>query len=162
MIRRRTILSSKGCAFNINVRLSKSPCSGRRRTRVTAVTRSSVIATPSITDSISSPSCTATASMRRKKLPELLAPLVRDEADAVFGSRMIDKEAARTGGMPNYKWIGNQILTTFQNWMLQTNLSEFHSGYRLYAPHALAQLPFECNSGAFHFDTEIIIQLVLK
>ena len=46
--------------------------------------------------------------------------------------------------------------------MLQTNLSEFHSGYRLYATHALAQLPFECNSGAFHFDTEIIIQLVLK
>ena len=35
-----------------------------------------------------------------EKLPELLAPLVRDEADAVFGSRMIDKKAARTGGMP--------------------------------------------------------------
>ena len=97
-----------------------------------------------------------------EKLPELLAPLVRDEADAVFGSRMIDKKAARTGGMPYHKWIGNQILTTFQNWMLQTNLSEFHSGYRLYATQALAQLPFECNSGAFHFDTEIIIQLVLK
>src|SRR5438067_9972667 len=97
-----------------------------------------------------------------EKLPELLAPLVRDEADAVFGSRRLVKIAAQNGWMPYYKWIGNQILTTFQNWMLQTNLSEFHSGYRLYATHALEQLPFECNSVAFHFNTEIIIQLVLK
>jgi 2-polyprenyl-3-methyl-5-hydroxy-6-metoxy-1,4-benzoquinol methylase len=32
----------------------------------------------------------------------------------------------------------------------------------LYATRALAQLPFERNSNVFHFDTEIIIQLVLK
>ena len=53
-----------------------------------------------------------------EKLPALLAPLVREEVDAVFGSRMIDKKAARAGGMPLYKWIGNQILTTFQNRLL--------------------------------------------
>ena len=64
--------------------------------------------------------------------------------------------------MPLYKWIGNQILTAFQNRMLGTRLSEFHSGYRLYATKALAQIPFERNTNNFHFDTEIIIQLVLK
>jgi glycosyltransferase involved in cell wall biosynthesis len=97
-----------------------------------------------------------------EKLPVLLAPLAAGEADAVFGSRMIDKRAARAGGMPLYKWIGNQILTAFQNRMLGTRLSEFHSGYRLYATKALAQIPFERNTNNFHFDTEIIIQLVLK
>jgi len=97
-----------------------------------------------------------------EKLPELLGPLIRGEAEAVFGSRMIDKHAARQGGMPAYKWIGNQILTAFQNWMLKTKLSEFHSGYRLYATSALAQIPFEKNTNDFHFDTEIIIQFVLK
>jgi glycosyltransferase involved in cell wall biosynthesis len=97
-----------------------------------------------------------------EKLPDLLAPLTNDEADAVFGSRMIDKKAAREGGMPAYKWIGNQILTAFQNRMLRTNLSEFHSGYRLYSTAALAQLPFEKNTNDFHFDTEIIVQLVMK
>lgn len=97
-----------------------------------------------------------------EELPNLLAPLVREEAEAVFGSRMIDKRAARAGGMPAYKWIGNQILTAFQNRVLGTELSEFHSGYRLYATEALAQLPFEKNTGDFHFDTEIIIQFVLK
>jgi glycosyltransferase involved in cell wall biosynthesis len=49
-----------------------------------------------------------------EKLPFLLRPLVRGEADAVFGSRMIDNGAARAGGMPAYKWIGNKILTAFQ------------------------------------------------
>jgi len=97
-----------------------------------------------------------------EKLPALLTPLIAEEADAVFGSRMIDKPAARAGGMPLYKWLGNQILTSFQNQMLGTGLSEFHSGYRLYSTRALTQIPFEKNTHDFHFDTEIIIQFVLK
>lgn len=97
-----------------------------------------------------------------EKLPELIRPFLNDEADAVFGSRMIDKRAARQGGMPAYKWIGNQILTAFQNRMLGTTLSEFHTGYRLYSTAALAQVPFEKNTNDFHFDTEIIIQFVLR
>lgn len=97
-----------------------------------------------------------------EKLPGLLQPLVDGEADAAFGSRMIDKRAARAGGMPLYKWVGNQVLTAFQNHMLRTRLSEFHSGYRLYSTAALAQIPFEKNTNDFHFDTEIIVQLVMK
>ncbi|MEO6872643.1 MAG: bifunctional glycosyltransferase/class I SAM-dependent methyltransferase [Chthoniobacterales bacterium] len=97
-----------------------------------------------------------------EELPTLLDPLLRGEADAVFGSRMIDKRAARAGDMPLYKWLGNQVLTTFQNKVLNTRLSEFHSGYRLYATRALAQVPFSKNTHDFHFDTEIIIQFVLK
>ena len=97
-----------------------------------------------------------------EKLPQLLAPLLAGETDAVFGSRMIDKKAARAGGMPAYKWIGNQILTAFQNRVLRTALSEFHSGYRLYSTTALAQVPFEKNTNEFHFDTEIIVQFVMK
>src|SRR5204862_6213284 len=53
-----------------------------------------------------------------EKLPELIAPLMTEEADAVFGSRMIDKKAARKGGMPLYKWVGNQVLTQFHNALL--------------------------------------------
>ena len=97
-----------------------------------------------------------------EKLPELLGPLLSDQAEAVLGSRMIDKRAARRGGMPLYKWIGNQILTAFQNLALGTRLSEFHSGYRLYSTKALDQIPFEKNTNDFHFDTEIIIQFLLK
>ena len=92
-------------------------------------------------------------------LSELLEPIEKDEADAVFGSRMMIKGAARKGGMPFYKFIGNKILTYFENKLLQMNLSEFHSGYRIYSTKALRAIPFQENSDDFHFDTDIIIQL---
>ena len=94
-----------------------------------------------------------------EKLPALLEPFFREDADAVFGSRMINKQDALKGGMPLYKWVGNQVLTTFQNTLLGSKLSEFHSGYRLYATKALRRIPFERNSNDFHFDTDIIVQL---
>jgi glycosyltransferase involved in cell wall biosynthesis len=94
-----------------------------------------------------------------EKLPVLLEPFITEDADAVFGSRMINKQDALKGGMPMYKWVGNQVLTQFQNTMLGSNLSEFHSGYRLYATKALKRIPFERNSNDFHFDTDIIVQL---
>lgn len=92
-------------------------------------------------------------------LPALLAPIERGEADAVFGSRMMVKRDALRGGMPLYKWVGNQVLTTFENAMLGTSLSEFHSGYRVYSVEALKRLPFHKNTHEFHFDTQIIIQM---
>src|SRR5262249_18589878 len=82
-------------------------------------------------------------------------------ADAVFGSRMLTPGAARRGRMPLYKLVGNKILTWVQNRLLRTRLSEFHSGFRAYRVAALAQIPFEYNANVFHFDTEIIIQLVV-
>jgi 2-polyprenyl-3-methyl-5-hydroxy-6-metoxy-1,4-benzoquinol methylase len=95
-----------------------------------------------------------------ERLEDIVAPLERGECDAVLGSRMLIKGAARKGGMPLYKHSGNRILTRFENHMLGTNLSEFHSGYRAYSVKALSHLPFEENSDGFDFDTQIIIQLV--
>jgi glycosyltransferase involved in cell wall biosynthesis len=95
-----------------------------------------------------------------ERLPDLLQPLLSGDADAVFGSRMLALGGARRGGMPLYKWIGNKILTGIQNRLLKTRFSEFHSGYRIYSVNALASLPFDKNTNEFHFDTEIIIQLL--
>jgi glycosyltransferase involved in cell wall biosynthesis len=94
-------------------------------------------------------------------LPELLEPLRKGQADAVFGSRMMKRAGALRGGMPLYKYVGNRILTWIENRLLGTHLSEFHSGYRIYSARALAAIPFDRNANGFHFDTEIIIQLVI-
>src|SRR5581483_10936512 len=96
--------------------------------------------------------------------PELLstmyAPLVRGEADAVFGSRMMkDFGGPLRGGMPFYKYLGNRLLTAFENRALGLNLTEFHSGYRAYDLHALAEIKLDNLTNDFHFDTEIIIKL---
>jgi len=92
-------------------------------------------------------------------LPELLKPFLEKRADAVFGSRMMRRGGALQGGMPFYKFVGNKILTALQNRLLGLDLSEFHSGYRLYSREALSRIPFELNANDFSFDTEIIIQL---
>ena len=96
--------------------------------------------------------------------PEMIEPMIepirRGEAAAVFGSRMLKKWDALRGGMPLYKFVGNKFLTFLQNKLLNTNLSEFHSGFRAYSISALKKIPFERNTNDFHFDTEIIIQLI--
>lgn len=92
-------------------------------------------------------------------MDRIIAPIVDGEADAVFGSRMMTRGAARAGGMPLYKFVGNRILTTAQNTLTGLRLSEWHSGYRAYRVSALAELPFLGNSDGFDFDTEIILQL---
>jgi glycosyltransferase involved in cell wall biosynthesis len=94
------------------------------------------------------------------KLPDLIAPIIHGEADAVLGSRMMVRGHALKGGMPLYKYVGNRILTSYENWLLKASLSEYHSGYRVYSVRALEQIPFECNTNDFHFDTEVIIQFL--
>jgi glycosyltransferase involved in cell wall biosynthesis/SAM-dependent methyltransferase len=93
-------------------------------------------------------------------LGEIIAPIVAGDADAVFGSRMMVKGAAKRGGMPLYKRLGNRLLTRFENAVLGTDLSEFHSGYRAYRVSMLDSLPVRENADGFHFDTQIIAQLV--
>ena len=61
--------------------------------------------------------------------------------------------------MPLYKYAGNRILTILENRALGMHLTEFHSGYRAYNLHALAQIDFSRMTNDFHFDTEIIVKL---
>src|SRR5215475_965264 len=95
--------------------------------------------------------------------PELLSrmysPIVRGEADAVFGSRMMkDFGGPLRGGMPLYKYVGNRILSTLENRALGMHLTEFHSGYRAYSLEALRKIDLSHMADEFHFDTEIIIK----
>jgi glycosyltransferase involved in cell wall biosynthesis len=95
-----------------------------------------------------------------EKIPYLLEPLEKEQADMIFGSRMSDKPLE--GGMPKWKFIGNKVLTSIENKVLNLNLSEYHSGFRLYNCAALKQIPFQLCSDGFHFDTDILIQFKVK
>lgn len=94
-----------------------------------------------------------------EEMERMLEPLLAGRADAVFGSRMMTAGAARRGGMPLYKRVGNRILTWLQNRISGLELTEWHSGYRAYRIDALRQIEFERNADGFHFDTEIVLQL---
>jgi glycosyltransferase involved in cell wall biosynthesis len=77
--------------------------------------------------------------------------------DVVIGSRILGN-TARGGGMPFYKFLSNRFLTAFQNALMQTKLSEFHTGYRAFTSRALADLPLLANSDDFVFDNQILAQ----
>lgn len=89
----------------------------------------------------------------------LIKPIEEGKADFMFGSRMTGNPLK--GGMPLYKFFGNKFLTWIENFVLRTNLSEFHSGFRAYNVHALKEIPFNKASDDFHFDSDIIVQLAL-
>ena len=93
------------------------------------------------------------------KIPELIEPILRGEADIVLGSRFLNN-GALAGGMPYYKFVANRCLTTVQNIVLGTHLSEFHTGYRAYSRKFLETVPFLRNSTDFVFDAEILCQAI--
>lgn len=88
-------------------------------------------------------------------LESMMSPVRGGQADMVFGSRIAGRPLL--GGMPLHRFLGNRVLTTFQNLILGSRLSEFHSGYRIFARKGLVQLNFEQLSDDYHFDTEMII-----
>jgi glycosyltransferase involved in cell wall biosynthesis len=94
------------------------------------------------------------------KLVTAMASMIAyDVYDVVLGSRIIGGGAI-SGGMPVYKYIANRFLTAFQNLLLGSKLSEFHTGYRAFSKDVLEALPLNENSDDFVFDNEMLAQII--
>lgn len=92
-----------------------------------------------------------------KKIPDLIQPILNNQADIVLGSRMLGKGALE-GGMPFYKYISNKFLTFCQNKALGLNLSEYHTGLRAYSSDFLKKVSWQDNSDDFLFDAQVLIK----
>ena len=79
--------------------------------------------------------------------------------DCVIASRILGGRAMQSG-MPIYKYIANRFLTLAQNILMQSKLSEFHTGYRAFSRDLLLQLPLEENSDDFVFDNQMLSQVI--
>jgi len=94
-----------------------------------------------------------------KLIMALSSMIAFDVYDVVLGSRIIGGKALK-GGMPIYKYIANRFLTAFENIMLGTKLSEFHTGYRAFSREVLETIPLNENSNDFVFDNEMLVQII--
>lgn len=93
-----------------------------------------------------------------EKLPELISALLAEPRAALhFGSRLAGDALA--GHMPLYKFLANHILSGLQNLLSGLNLSEYHSGYRLYRLAHIARIPWQRLSDGFVIDNEIIFMI---
>jgi glycosyltransferase involved in cell wall biosynthesis len=83
--------------------------------------------------------------------PALLAPLLADEADVVFGSRFM-------GGRPHrvlYFWhsLGNRFLTLLSNALTNLNLTDMETGYKVFRREVLES--FELEEDRFGIEPEL-------
>ena len=91
-------------------------------------------------------------------IPDMVQPIIDGKADLVLGSRLAVPGAAIAAGMPRWKWVANRFLTTIQNRIMGTHLTEAHTGYRAYSRELLLTIPFLRNSLDFSFDAEVLYQ----
>ena len=92
-------------------------------------------------------------------IPKLLQKFDEDKDLAlVFGSRF-NKYISKSR-MPLYKYIGNKILTFLLNLNYGTNLSEFHSGFRVYRLQFLKKINYNRFSDRHLFDTQLLSHFI--
>ena len=94
-------------------------------------------------------------------VPEFARKILEEGYDLVTGTRMVLGDAIK-GGMPLWKYIPNRLLTHLENFVFQTNISDYHNGFRAYSGKFLSEIPLDFLSDKFDFDTDIIIQGAIR
>jgi glycosyltransferase involved in cell wall biosynthesis len=87
--------------------------------------------------------------------PRLLEPILRDAADAVFGSRFIGGSSHRV----LYFWhsLGNRLLTLLSNMVTDLNLTDMECGYKVFRRDLLQKITIE--EPRFGFEPEIVAKV---
>lgn len=88
---------------------------------------------------------------------ELIRPIIQNRFDFMFGSRVQNREAALSGGMPIFKYYINRITCVLENILLGVNFTEHFSGFRAYSSKVLNVVPFQRFSNDFVFDQQMAI-----
>ncbi len=96
-----------------------------------------------------------------ERIPEVLEPFDRGDADIVQGSRML-KAGALRGGMPLYKFLANKALTAVANRALGLSMAEYFSGYMAYTRSALLAIPYHRLANTFQFDMQMLVMARVK
>jgi glycosyltransferase involved in cell wall biosynthesis len=96
-----------------------------------------------------------------ERIPDVLEPFDRGDADIVQGSRMLNAGALR-GGMPLYKFLANKTLTAVANLTLGLRMAEYFSGYMAYHRSAMLAIPYHQLANTFQFDMQMLVMARVK
>jgi len=90
-----------------------------------------------------------------KEYPLLLAPLIEDRADVVFGSRFLSGRPHRVV----YFWhmVGNRFLTLLSNMFTNLNLTDIESCYKVFRRDILGSVMIEENR--FGVEPELVAKV---
>jgi glycosyltransferase involved in cell wall biosynthesis len=87
--------------------------------------------------------------------PRLIAPILADHADAVFGSRFLGSDAHRV--LYFWHYVGNKFLTLLSNMATNINLTDMESCYKMFRRELIQSVMIEENR--FGFEPEITAKI---
>ena len=76
----------------------------------------------------------------------------------VIGSRFVNKNPFLKDGMPFLRFISNKLMSGMTSKLLSINLSEFHTGYKIFGKKFYETVPFKKCSNNYLFSFQIILQ----
>ena len=90
-----------------------------------------------------------------QEYPKIIGPILRNKADAVFGSRFIGSEEHRV----LYFWhsVGNRFLTLLSNMFTNLNLTDMETCYKAFRRDLIQSITLEENR--FGFEPEVTAKL---
>ncbi len=83
--------------------------------------------------------------------PRLLAPILEDKADVVYGSRFVGGDAHRV--LLFWHMVGNKLLTLLSNALTNLNLTDMETCYKVFRREVLKRIRLVSNG--FEFEPEI-------
>ena len=90
---------------------------------------------------------------------ELIAPLLRKEADFVLGERPYPKFFSKENKVPAH-WLGNKLLNIIGNLLYSTRLRDYEPCYKVFRRDLLINTPIK--SEGFEYDIELMAKLFKK
>jgi glycosyltransferase involved in cell wall biosynthesis len=84
-------------------------------------------------------------------IAEVIAPILSDEADVVYGSRFLVRRAARA--LYFYHYLANKGLTFISNLFTNVNLTDVETGYKAFRGEIIRQMTIVSNG--FGFEIEV-------
>ena len=75
----------------------------------------------------------------------------------IIGSRFVNKNPHKDEGMPFLRYISNRLMSNMTSQLLSINLTEFHTGFKIFGRDFYKTIPFENCSNNYLFSFQIIL-----
>lgn len=85
------------------------------------------------------------------EIPDVIRPILTDQADVVYGSRFLVRKAARV--LYFYHFLANKALTFFSNLLTNRNMTDIETCYKAFRAEVIK--PMELTSKGFGMEVEI-------
>ena len=95
-----------------------------------------------------------------KDYPDLLSPIINNQADVVYGSRFISSKPRRIIYFHNF--LANQLITFLSNLTTGLNLSDVETGYKAFRAELIRQIAPTLRSQGFEAEIELTAKIAKR